>query len=502
MVHAPQRRMRLPLLAAALGLVFAACTSTGPTPYDDDFGITPGNINAGAPGNGTLPDDNKADAQYPEKFAIGDQSPVKSQGSRGVCSIFASTALIENLYIHAGMPVAEADFSEQYLQWAVKNQSHSFPDSEGSSAGDNLQTVVTYGTVKESVWPYEQYGWSTANDPACTGGEEGLPTRCFTNGEPPASAAAAEKFKLPSQRWINTNSIKAQLTTKNVGVNIGVTFFYQAWDHRLSTIPIDDDLWRQGVVTYPNDKDKEESAKQPAGHAVQIVGWDDTKEVEMRDGDGKPVLGPDNKPMKEKGFYIFKNSWGTTSFGVEHPTGPGYGWISMKYVEEYASATTAEIPSLMATPEVCDDGVGADEDGDGQANCADADCTMSPACQQQPDAPHSYSLTVGTAIPDNDPAGLSSTIEIGDSGTITDAKLTVDITHSWRGDLVVTLTKGDDVVTISDHAGSSDDDLEGTFPLPTLNGKPLTGTWTLKVVDTAHLDTGTLNSWKLDVTSH
>ena len=48
---------------------------------------------AGAPANNSLPNDNKADAQYPVKFFLPNQSPVRNQGHRGDCTIFASTAL-------------------------------------------------------------------------------------------------------------------------------------------------------------------------------------------------------------------------------------------------------------------------------------------------------------------------------------------------------------------------------------------------------------------------
>ncbi len=475
--------------------------SSLPTPYDDEFPVSEDNVNAGAPDNGSLPDDNKADAVYPAKFEVGDQSPVKSQGSRGVCSIFASTALIENLYIKAGMPVAEADFSEQFLQWSAKNEQRSFTNTEGSNAEDNIEAAVRFGTVKESAWPYESFPWTAANDAECTGGEN-LPTKCYTNGEAPESAKMAQRYKLPRKRWINTNSIKAAIFDKKVGVNVGMTFFYQSWNHRRSTIPISDSLWRQGVVTYPNEKDKTESATHRAGHAIQLVGWDDDMEVESRDGEGKPIL-VNGVPKKEKGFWLFKNSWGTASFGTEHPTGPGYGWISYQYVKEYARAVTADLPSLMTPREVCDDGVGMDEDGDGQANCSDADCSMHPSCNQTPgDVAHQYNAAPAAAIPDNSATGVSSTIDVSDTGTITDAKVSVTITHTYIGDLKVTLTKGTETITVHGNTGGSQDNLTVmSFALPSLSGKALAGAWTLKVVDSAAQDTGALASWALDVTA-
>ena len=470
--------MRIRLLSAALVALplFAACATDadeGPTPYDDDAPVQAGDINEGAPANDSLPDDNKADATYPAKFEVGDQSPVKSQGSRGVCSIFAATAQIENLYIKAGMPVADADFSEQYLQWAAKNLVGSFRNTEGSTSEVNLRATVQYGTVKEAAWPYESFPWSAANDAACNGGEN-LPTKCYTNGEPPASISMAEKFKLPSSRWINTNSIKAHITAKKTGVNVGMTFFYQAWNHRKSPLPVNADYWRKGYVTYPNADDKTKSLEMRAGHAIHIIGWDDNLEVEMRDGQGKPILDAQGNPRKEKGFWLFKNSWGTSGFGIEHPTGPGYGWLSYKYVQEYGSAVTAETPMLG--------GGGGGGGGTG--------------------TPRSYTSSAAAAIPDDAPAGITSSINVTDTGSVSgDVKITVDISHTYAGDLEVALVKGSVVKVLSANVGGSADDIKKTFTVTGLDGSALAGEWTLKIVDNAAQDTGTLNTWKIELLS-
>ena len=493
-------RSRFLVTALATLPLFVACSggdeSEGPTPYDDDFPVSDDNVNAGAPDNDSLPDDNKADAVYPAKFELADQSPVKSQGSRGVCSIFASTALVENLYIKAGMPVADADFSEQYLQWSAKVQQGSFPNTEGSSSDSNLQAVAKFGTVKEAAWAYESAPWNSTNDAACAGGEN-QPTKCYTNGEPPDTAKNGQKFKVPSTRWINTNSMKAHLTTKKSGVNVGFTFFYQAWNHRGSTLPISTDLWQNGVVTYPNETDKTESLKHRAGHAITIVGWDDNAEFEMRDGEGKPIL-ENGVPKKEKGFWIFKNSWGTAAFGVKHPTGAGYGYLSYKYIAEYGSAVTAEVPVLEQQGEVCDDAGDRDEDGDGKANCDDTDCAAHPSCGGNNTA-HTYNATPNTAIPDA--SSVSNTISVSDTGTITDVKLTVDITHPYRGDLKVTLTKGGVSKTVFSGTGGSADDLKETFTVTGITGS-LAGDWVLEVEDTAAQDEGNLNAWSLEVTAN
>ena len=286
--------------------------------------------------------------------------------------------------------MADADFSEQYMQWSVKNQVGAYRNSEGSNGDSNLDSVVDYGTVKEADWPYESAPWTATNDAACTGGEN-LPTKCYTNGEPPASAVNGTKFTLPSNRWVNTteNSLKAHLTTKKTGVVVGMTFFYQSWNHRRSALPVNAEYWRKGYVTYPNAEDKTKSAEQRAGHAILIIGWDDELEVAMRDKDGNPILDGEGRPRVEKGFWLFKNSWGTAGFGVEHASGAGYGWLSYKYVSEYGNGAIAEPPtSVMPEREMaCDDG--NDNDRDGDTDCDDSDCAANAACSSNPTA-HTY----------------------------------------------------------------------------------------------------------------
>ena len=97
------------------------------------------------------------------------------------------------------------NFSEQYLQWSAKNLQGAFPHTEGSSSEANIQAVVRFGTIKEAEWPYESQPWTAENDPDCDG-EDGMPTKCYTNGEPPASVEDALKFKLPARRFIKSRT--------------------------------------------------------------------------------------------------------------------------------------------------------------------------------------------------------------------------------------------------------------------------------------------------------
>jgi subtilisin-like proprotein convertase family protein len=452
-----------------------------------------------APENAKLDELGKADAIYPKQFTelLATQSPVRSQQSRGVCSIFATSSLMEHLYIKEGT-LSDPDFSEQYLQWSVKVEVGDFTNTEGSNARSNLQAIERFGIPVESAWPYQGSKWSTANDPACTTGEN-LPVRCYTNGDPPESARTAEKFFLPVGRWVNANdrSIKAHMTTKKQGAIVGLTFYYQSWNHRGSALPTSNELWRQGFVTYPNAKDKEESKKKRAGHAILLVGWDDDLEVQPIDGDGNPMVDADGNPVKEKGFFIFKNSWGTGSFGVDNPHGNGYGFLSMRYVKEEGTVYVSDLPKLNLGPEVCNDG--KDNDRNGKTDCEDSACATDVACT----APAtSYENTTPIAIPDNNKTGISSQIVVPTGGTIAGLQVTVDITHTYRGDLKVKLVgPGGAEVVLHDRDGGSADHLKQTFAVTAFDGQDAAGTWTLVVADEAASDKGTLNSWALAFTT-
>lgn len=108
-----------------------------------------------------------------------------------------------------------------------------------------------------------------------------------------------------------------------------------------------------------------------------------------------------------------------------------------------------------------------------------------------------YSNTTSYSIPDNSTTGVSSSIEAtrtGDSGTVT---VTLDITHTYIGDLNVQLTSPTgQVAVLHDNSGSGTDDINKTYSVD-YSGGDSEGTWTLKAVDNANRDTGTINSWSI-----
>jgi vibriolysin len=101
-------------------------------------------------------------------------------------------------------------------------------------------------------------------------------------------------------------------------------------------------------------------------------------------------------------------------------------------------------------------------------------------------------------VPDNAPAGVTSDIAITDAGTIRTMSVEVDITHPYRGDLTLVLSKvgGSEVVLLRGD-GADADDVRRSFDVTAFVGQELAGTWRLKVVDEAASDVGTLNFWRI-----
>ncbi|UOB09517.1 S8 family serine peptidase [Streptomyces sp. HP-A2021] len=109
-----------------------------------------------------------------------------------------------------------------------------------------------------------------------------------------------------------------------------------------------------------------------------------------------------------------------------------------------------------------------------------------------------FSSTTAVAIPDAG-AAIESPISVtGRSGNAPSAlQVGVDITHTYRGDLVIDLVAPDgSAYRLKSAASDSADDVKTTYTV-NASGESANGTWKLRVQDTAAQDTGTLNGWKL-----
>ena len=129
-------------------------------------------------------------------------------------------------------------------------------------------------------------------------------------------------------------------------------------------------------------------------------------------------------------------------------------------------------------------------------------------------------------IPDVRTPPVLSPIIVAGAGLVSDVNVTLNLTHTFDGDLDIFLIgpNGTRVELTTDNGGTGDnftgtvfDDqaavsittgaapFAGSFKpeglLSSLNGIPAAGTWTLEITDDANLDSGTLLSWSLTITN-
>lgn len=120
---------------------------------------------------------------------------------------------------------------------------------------------------------------------------------------------------------------------------------------------------------------------------------------------------------------------------------------------------------------------------------------------------YSGSSTPGVDIPDRNPVGASDTIHIDGAAALSTVTVTVDITHTYRGDLRVTLHSPatTSVILHRRNQGGRADDLKRSYDMASLPGlsallgESIQGDWTLQVQDLAFADVGVLNEWSLEI---
>lgn len=119
-------------------------------------------------------------------------------------------------------------------------------------------------------------------------------------------------------------------------------------------------------------------------------------------------------------------------------------------------------------------------------------------------------VTANLAIPDNNATGVTSTQNYTQTGTVASVKVRTNITHTYKGDLVVTLIAPDGTSAILHNlTGGATDNVNTEFPdltasaqsLAVFTGKTITGNWQLRVQDLGAADLGTLVNWTLSLTA-
>jgi C1A family cysteine protease len=192
-------------------------------------------------------------------------SPVEDQGNIGSCTGNAIAGQIELIDRKGGK---QLDVSRLFIYYEERVLEGSVRYDAGAYIRDGIKVCYTKGAPLESLWPYV--------------------TNKFATKPPTAAYTDALKRKVTGyQRCADFNAVKNAVAAGNP-VTIGFTV-YDSFEGAWGDIP--HGQAGSGMMPFPNTA----TESVLGGHAVCIVGYDDTL----------PVAGRAN------GRFIVRNSWGT-----------------------------------------------------------------------------------------------------------------------------------------------------------------------------------------------
>lgn len=301
---------------------------------------------------------------------IAQQTSVKSQKSRGTCTMFSTIGMIEHLLVKQRDFSKAIDLSEEWMEYIIMTKK----TTEGSSISKNFKSVLKNGFVSETTLPYIGKRWRELTDfplaqERCGHLESISLESCLLGHRDPShltmttlelsevdpsfvkvrneadenisSINSLIKTK-KSYRLKKLSSVKSLLSTGNA-VIMGAKLYYGSWNHsKTDKLEIQERVksrWYEGIVTYPEPgtRDRRISGVQGGGHSLIIVGYDDDIVVNSR------MLMEDGtwKEFSYTGVYYFKNSWGVRGSGkkfkLDGKSYPGYGMITQKYAHEFGT---------------------------------------------------------------------------------------------------------------------------------------------------------------------
>jgi C1A family cysteine protease len=229
--------------------------------------------------------------------------PVRNQANRGTCVAHACVAVREFLL---GEESTEGDLSEQFVYWACKERD-GYAGS-GTWIRHGMGVLEELGVCTEETWPYK-------GNPIAGNEGQGPPP---AGAETKASAHRIEDSEQLQARWVN--ALRQQLAEERAIAFAVPVFTY--W--------FADPVARTGDIRLPLSTDKVEG-----GHAMCLVGYQDDPNV------------------PGGGYFLVRNSWGTTTWGRDNAVAPGHARIPYAYMAEHGrSAFAASAPQRPSKPKL------------------------------------------------------------------------------------------------------------------------------------------------------
>lgn len=225
-------------------------------------------------------------------------SPVKFQGKRNTCSVFAATALLE--YLIRRKTGQQLDLSEAYNYYAGKRYAlttaflkRGYGHIDGL-AGFLAVLACEQGCMLEKDWPYRKYNWLQLKDPRCRMVDGKYHYTCFT-GLPPRGAKILPWALKPV--FVARNRLGSFLLKYKRPIVFNVDWYNSSVNHKTGRLSLPD----------PNNPGKR------YGHVILLVGYDTKTRL-----------------------FLFRNSWGPR-WGMK-----GYGIVPEQYLLRHYEARRME----------------------------------------------------------------------------------------------------------------------------------------------------------------
>lgn len=198
-------------------------------------------------------------------------SPVRNQGDEGTCVAFAGVVGVKE-YQDSQEYKKLQELSPRYVYNLCK-KFDGIPDEEGTYPRVAMKVFLNYGVCPEGFWPYKPH-------------QKDRPK--------PGADKSALKYKIKAYARLKSLLDMKRSLLVNGPFLAGVEV-YESWFSQKAG--------KTGIIPMPKP-----SEELQGGHAVCIVGYDDTK-----------------------GLFRFKNSWGA-KWGNK-----GYGALPYDYMKKYCS---------------------------------------------------------------------------------------------------------------------------------------------------------------------